>query len=250
MKSIAIITGASSGMGKEFAKQIDARFISIDEIWVVARRKDRLEALKTQLATPVRILDYDICKDESIDKINELLASENIRIKMLVNNAGMGLIGNFHTSADFEQINIIDLNIRALTKLTKICLPYMSYNGRIINIASSAAFLPQPGFAVYAASKSYVLTFSRALARELKDEYIYVTAVCPGPVETEFFEVAEKDNALVWYKKFFMAKSKNVVKKALDDSMARKHVSVYGRSMRIFRILCKIIPHEIIIKLI
>lgn len=248
MKSIAIVTGASSGLGKEFVKQIDARFASIDEIWVIARRKERLEAYEAYIATSLKVLDFDISLKENTDKLAELLESENVKIKMLVNCAGFGLIGSFEALDMDEQAEMIDLNVKALTVITKICIPYMAYAGRIINVASSAAFLPQPDFAVYAATKAYVLNFSRALSNELKKHFVYVTAVCPGPVNTEFFDRTEKQEKIAWYKKSVMAESADVVKKALDDSMTGKTVSVYGRVMRMFRILCKVVPHEIILK--
>ncbi len=248
MKNIAIVTGASSGLGKEFVKQIDARFASMDEIWVIARRKERITDYEAYIATPLKILDYDLCDNSSMDKLKNLLETENVKIKMLVNCAGFGLIGKVEELDAYDQGSMVELNVKALTVLTRICLPYMTYAGRIINVASSAAFLPQPGFAVYAATKSYVLSFSRALARELKKECIYVTAVCPGPVNTEFFDIAEKQSKMAWYKKYTIVEAPEVVKKAIDDSMARKTVSVYGRVMRAFRVMAKFIPHEIMLK--
>ena len=125
-------------------------------------------------------------------------------------------------------------------------LPYISKNSRIIQFASAAAFMPQPGFAVYAASKSFVLSYSRALAVELKKKNIYVTAVCPGPVETEFFGIALDGGKLAPIKKLTMAEPKKVVKKALMDSMKGKRISVYGPWMKAFYVLCQIVPHEIL----
>ena len=124
----------------------------------------------------------------------------------------------------------------------------MARNGRIIQYASSAAFLPQPGFAVYAATKAFVLSYSRALNAELAKKGICVTAVCPGPVKTEFFSIAETTGTMPLYKKLTMADPKKVVKKAIFDSMMGKSVSVYGIPMKMFRLLCKAVPHSWILK--
>lgn len=141
---------------------------------------------------------------------------------------------------------MVRLNDEALVAVTEMVLPYISKNSRIIQFASAAAFMPQPGFAVYAASKSFVLSYSRALAVELKKKNIYVTAVCPGPVETEFFGIALDGGKLAPIKKLTIAEPKKVVKKALMDSMKGKRISVYGPWMKAFYVLCRIVPHEIL----
>ncbi len=127
-------------------------------------------------------------------------------------------------------------------------LPYMAKKSRIIELASSAAFLPQPGFSVYAATKSYVLSFSRALNRELSHTQIKVTAVCPGPVKTEFFELAEQTGTLPLYKKLVMANPEKVVQKAWKDSLMGKSMSVYGFTMKGFWVLSKLLPHDVLLK--
>ena len=125
----------------------------------------------------------------------------------------------------------------------------MTKNSRILQFASAAAFLPQPGFAIYAATKAFVLSYSRALSMELKRRQIYVTAVCPGPVKTEFFAIAETTGKIPLYKRLAMADPKRVVKKALRDSMMGKPVSVYGPLMKAFWLLSKLCPHELILSL-
>ena len=139
---------------------------------------------------------------------------------------------------------MVDINCRALTAVTHIVLPYITKKGQIIQMASSAAFMPQPGFAVYAASKSYVLSFSRALGCELKGRDISVTAVCPGPVKTEFFDIAETYEAVRLYKKLTMAKADKVVYQALVDAKHGRSVSVYGPLMKGFRVLAKFLPAD------
>ncbi|MDY6328658.1 MAG: SDR family NAD(P)-dependent oxidoreductase, partial [Lachnospiraceae bacterium] len=136
-----------------------------------------------------------------------------------------------------------------LTSVTYMVLPYMVKNSRIINLASSSAFLPQPGFGVYAASKSYVLSFSRALRCEVKNRGISVTAVCPGPVATDFFSIAEGEQKRAWFKDLFMANASDVVDKAIKDSIEKKELSIYGISMKLFYLLTKLVPHRIILKI-
>lgn len=252
MKKIAVITGASSGMGKEFALQISKNFSSIDEIWLLARRENLLNDLVKEIHyyaddINVRLIPGDLCDEDTISLLKNLLNSKNIKIKMLVNCAGFGKLGAFENSDLKQQTDMIDVNIKALVKITYICLPYMAYNSRIINFASSAAFLPQPNFAIYAATKAFVLSFSRALSRELKKDYIYVTAVCPGPVNTDFFNIAEEAGQKAWYKNLVMAECDKVVTLALNDSIHKKEISVYGLPMKMFNLLCKEIPHKVLL---
>ena len=156
---IAIVTGASSGMGREFALQIPQLYKNLDELWVVARRTDRLKSLQEQVKIPVRIFDGDMQRE---------LDRRQADVRMLVNAAGYGKIGNVSDIDLKEQCGMVDLNCTALTRMTGICLPYLSKGSRIINLASAASFCAQPGFCVYAASKAYVLRFSQGLAAELK----------------------------------------------------------------------------------
>lgn len=164
-------------------------------------------------------------------------------MKILVNAAGFGKIGPIGEADLEEECGMIRLNCQALCAVTHLVLPYMSPNSRIIQYASAAAFMPQPGFAVYAATKSFVLSYSRALGEELKKREICVTAVCPGPVKTEFFDIAETNAVIPFYKKLVMANPRKVVQKAIRDSMAGKKVSVYGVVMKAFWLLAKIVPH-------
>lgn len=248
-KNIAFVTGASSGIGREFVMQISRQFQSIDEFWVVARRRDRLEELEKSVKQNVKIIQGDLSDDVCLDEIKNLLQVENPKIKFLINCAGFGKIGPFESGNYENQIGMIDLNCRALTAVTYLALPYMKENSRIIELASAASFLPQPNFAVYAASKSYVLSFSRALNAELKEQKIYVTAVCPGPVNTEFFDIAESEQERVWYKNLIMADCSKVVKKALKDSLECREKSIYGTLMNSLYVMAKVLPHRILIRM-
>lgn len=242
---IAIITGASSGLGREFARQVSGIFKNLDELWVVARRTERLKELEKKLKIPVRIFDGDLQRDYIFERIGRELGRQNADVRMLVNGAGYGKMGVAHKISAAEQCGMVDLNCRALTKMTLLCLPYLSKGSRIINIASAAAFAPQPGFGVYAATKSYVYSFSMALREELRSRGIFVTAVCPGPVNTEFF--ARAGGLPGGMKSLARVSAKEVVKKALRDSMAKKPVSVYGAAMKGAKVLTKLLPDTLII---
>ena len=217
--NIIIITGASSGMGMEFALQLDNTFeYTIDEIWLIARRKEQMLEVASCMEHTTRILDMDVTKQDDMKRLQNLLIKEKPIIRMLVNCAGYGVMGEFAKLNMTEEIGMVDVNCKALTQMSYLCIPYMKKNSRIIQLASSAAFLPQPGFAVYAASKAYVHSFSRALAEELRKKKIYVTSVCPGPVDTPFFELAEKDGKTLAIKKLTMAKAEKVVLRRRTDA--------------------------------
>ena len=248
--NIAIITGASSGIGEEFALQMSNRYSNLDEIWIIARRKDRLEELADKLRTKAKILTLDLALESDLRRLANELDEINPSVRILVNCAGYGKIGPFSLGSYEEEIGMVNVNCKALTAVTYLVLPYMKERGRIIQIASAAAFLPQPDFAVYAASKSYVLSFSRALKYELHNRKINVTAICPGPVDTEFFDKADPDNHGKQYKKIFRVKPQNVVTKALKDSALGDEVSIYGWPMKCMFALSKILPNKLILKLI
>ena len=183
-------------------------------------------------------------------QIQNRLENQQPDIRMLVNAAGFGKFGTVEEIALSEcsaQTDMIDVNCRALTKMVEICLPYFSKGSRIINLASAAAFCPQSGFAVYAATKAYVLSFSRALHAELKEKGIYVTAVCPGPGETEFFDEAGNSGSLT--KESLMVRPEEVVSQALSDSRCKKEVSVYGIMMKGAEAAAKLLPHSLVIQM-
>ncbi|MBP5695366.1 MAG: SDR family NAD(P)-dependent oxidoreductase [Treponema sp.] len=213
MKKIIVVTGASSGMGASFARQLakeSAGFLqrgktqaASDEIWIVARRQDRLEALKKEIeglgeGIPfVRVIDMDISGRDgarALGKIfsDEASAEESLFINVLVNNAGFGTYGEFAETDVKREMEMVDLDCTSLTGITGYALPFMGKGSRLINTASLASFLPLGNFAVYGACKAYVLSFTVALAAELKQKGIRVTALCPGPVSTEFANVASR----------------------------------------------------------
>ena len=203
MKNIAIITGASSGMGKEFAIQVAQKY-DFDEIWIIARRIEKLQELSQEInATKnfqiVRPVQLDLGNMDGVWELEKLLKEENeklvkvesgIKIGLLINNAGFGTYGPFAETSINRQMDMIELNCTTVTGICGIALPYLKAGAVVINTASLAAFLPLGNFAVYAATKSYVLSFSVALAAELRDKGIKVCALCPGSVSSEFANVA------------------------------------------------------------
>lgn len=249
--NIVIITGASSGLGWEFAKQIDSNLsTSIDEIWLIARRMGRLEELSRNLRKKTKLIKMDITNELYMQQFKEMLSNEKPVVKMLINCAGFGLLGHFNVNSLEEQLGMLDVNCTALTKMTYYVIPYMKKGSRMIQLASSAAFLPQPNFAIYAATKSYVLSFSYALGEELRDRGIVVTAVCPGPIKTEFFEIAEKYGANLAVKKLSMVESPGVVRAALKASARRRSISVYSPFIKSFHVLTKLLPVKLVLMLL
>ena len=246
---IAIVTGASSGMGRETIIQLADRFGGIEEIWAIARREERLEELRSQLPVPLRIFPLDLCKREALDTLKEALEQEQPQVRILVNAAGFGKIGTVGDLALEDETGMVQLNCEALCAVTHLVLPYIPDHSRIIQYASSAAFLPQPKFAIYAATKAFVLSYSRALNAELRSRDIVVTAVCPGPVKTEFFDIAETTGKIPLYKRLTMANPRKVVQLAIRDSMMGKSVSVYGPVMKAFWLLSKVVPHEVLLQI-
>lgn len=246
---IAIVTGASSGMGKEFVKQIDEKCYGLDEIWMLARRMAPMEEMKGQTHTKLRIFQVDVADQVMLTQFEECLAIEKPEVRILVNCAGFGKTGTLQKISREDNLGMIDVNCRGLTALVYGVLPYMTRHSYIINLASSAAFLPQPRFAVYAATKSYVLSFSRALRREVISRGIYVSAVCPGPVRTEFFTIAEQTGENFALKKLFYVNKERVVAQALRESFQKKEVIVYSLPMKGFRALSKAVPHQLLLDL-
>lgn len=246
---IAVVTGASSGIGREFVRQIPFFYRELDEIWVIARREDRLKQLEQTSRTPIRIIAGDLQKNPVYKEYRRALKEFRPEVRMLVNAAGFGRSGGFTDIASENRkthADMIRLNCIALTRMTELTLPYMGKGGRILNIASAAAFCPQSGFAVYAATKSFVLSLSRALFEELRPRGIIVTAVCPGPVDTEFFRTSGELTSPL--KKLTLAKAQAVVRRALTDSRKRKAVSVYGLPMKAAAAGSKLLPHGLILR--
>lgn len=240
-----IITGASSGIGKEFAKKIDQ--MGYRRIFLIARNKTKLEELSKMLKTPCVIASCDLTKNESFTYLKTVLDENNANIGLLVNGAGFGIFNEF-TSTDINDVNgMIDLNDKALVNMTYLTLNYMQENAKIINIASIASFEPIPYGAIYGASKSFVLSFSRALNMELKKKKICVLAVCPYWTATGFFDRGNKNGVI---KKFdCMYSPEFVVKKTFKALKGKKDYVVTGTYAKFVRFLAKILPNKWIMKM-
>lgn len=250
--NIAIITGASSGLGKEFALQICQKYASdIDEIWLIARRKEPLLALAKEIsATGICCgvaIPMDITDDAQMNDLKEKLEIENHTVKYLVNAAGMAKIGGPFTIARTDALRMIDLNCRAAVNMTAMCMPFFRKGSRILQICSTAGFQPMQGLNIYAASKAFLLRYSQALRWELIGKQIYVTAVCPYWIKnTEFIDVAKNtgnEKGAKAVRHFPLAsKSKSVVKLALLDNRLGLWVSTPGPVCFIHRLFCKVMP--------
>lgn len=190
---IAIVTGASSGMGREFVLQL-SNYVQVDEIWVIARRQEALESLKNEASTPVRAISLDLTKAESFDALAGLLEQEKPDIRLLVNAAGFGKFGSFENITVTDDALMIDLNCTALVRMTRLCIPYMQPGSHILQLDSLSAFQPVPYITTYGATKAFVLSYSRAMNRELKSRCIRMMALNPGWVRTEFFNHATQTN--------------------------------------------------------
>lgn len=250
-KKIAIVTGASSGMGREFAKQI-AREGDLDQLWVVARRLERLEGLKAELEAAVegltvRPVALDLTSQDSVTQLKDLLAAEKPDVKILVNASGFGKYGTYRDLTDEEITQMIDLNCKSLVQITYATLPYMQAGGRVLILGSASAFQPLPEFNMYASTKAFVVHFSRALNVELKSRGITVTCVCPGYVRTEFFQVAQQTANPTTCQNFTpMYEPEDVIRKALSDSKKGKDLSVLGMNTKLKRLSGKLLPSKLV----
>jgi short-subunit dehydrogenase len=190
-KSIVLITGASSGIGREFAIQLDQDpSVNSDEFWLVARREKELQETASRLRHPSRLLVLDLTDQQSFVQIQRVLEQENPIVKFWVNNAGFGAYGLFENLPLERNLGMVQLNIAALVALSHISLPYLTKGSVLLNVASLAAYFPLAHFAVYSATKAFVKNFSVALAAELEPKGILVHTLSPGPVKTEFGVVA------------------------------------------------------------
>ena len=240
---IGVVTGASSGMGRDFVLAIDKEY-ELDEIWVIARRKERLEELAGECRARIRPLAWDLSLPESYEKYRELLEQEKPSVHVLVNSAGYGLFGTFEEMGLEEQLGIVDVNDKALTAMCLLSLPYMGEGDVIVNLGSNSSWQPVPYQAVYGASKAYVLSFSRALGRELKTRKIHVMCVCPGWIRTEFMNTAVRDDTIKYYDRWY--ESREVIDQAMKDLRKKKKVSILGFPVRAQVKLVKHMPVDFV----
>lgn len=242
-KKIAVFTGASSGMGREFVRRITGEE-KFDEVWLIARRRERLEEIASGLKVKTRVLALDLSDRQSVNEYKALLEEVKPEVSVLVNAAGFGQFGKFEKMELDVQLDMIELNEKAMVAMTYVTLPYMREGGRIYQLGSLSSFQPVPYINVYGATKAFVLSFSRALNCELKHEGrgIRVMAVSPGWVKTEFFDRAVHDDTITYYNRFYTAEQ--VVDRALKDMKRGKDVSICGAMVRAQVRLTKLMPHR------
>ena len=250
MKNICVITGASSGIGKEFFVKLTAdKDFSFDEFWVIARSADKLEELRSLTDIPVRTVTLDLSKEESYDEYKALLDAEKPRIKLLVNCSGYGKFESSRKIGTEVSLNMIDLNVKATVAMDLHSLDYMEKGDGIINIASVAAYQPIPYINVYGATKSFVLNFTRALGVEMKPKGIRVMAVCPFWTKTAFFDRAIKAEADPVVKTYAaMYYPEDIVNRALRDYKKGKSVSLFGTITKLQLLGVRLMPVPMVMK--
>ena len=243
---IAIVTGASSGMGRQFVLQLKD-YVQVDEIWAIARRKEALEALEEQCGVKVRPISLDLCEEESFRTMEKLLAEEKPDVKLLVNAAGFGKFGAYHKVSLTDESRMIDLNCKALLLMTRIVIPCMAPGSHILQLDSLSAFQPVPYITTYGATKAFVLSYSRSMNRELKAKGIRVMAMNPGWVKTEFFSHAFQTNEgeVQYFDRLYEADE--VVATGLKDLYkTKKDHSIHGFPVKFQVFLVKLVPHRFV----
>jgi short-subunit dehydrogenase len=248
MKPITLITGASAGIGLELARVFAAHG---HELVLVARREDRLIALADEIAATGRprpaVLAIDLGQRDAVARIAAELTSRGLEPEIVVNNAGFGLSGAAAMLSRDEQLAMIDLNVRALTELSLTFVDSLArHHGGVLNVASIAAFLPGPGMAVYYASKAYVLSFSEALHQELSGRGIRVTALCPGPVWTEF--QARSGMKMDRSMDLVIVSADSVAQIGYRGFMRGKRVVVAGLGSKIAVLLMRLVPNALLLR--
>lgn len=247
--AIAIITGASAGLGVAYFHAIRRRHPELTGIWLIARRQERLEKMAEGCPFPVTVLPLDLTQDQAYATLQQRLQQEQPQVAALINNAGMGKLDNMEDSDVATQCHMVDLNCRGLTAVTTAVLPYMQKGGYIINVASIAAFAPNARLTVYSSTKAYVLSLSKGLREELKSRRINVLAVCPGPMATEFLDVAAITGNSKTFQRLPYCHPEKVAARSVEAAIAGRAVYTPRLFFKFYRVLAKLLPHNLIIPL-
>lgn len=242
-KKIAVVTGASSGMGRQFAVQL-ADHGQVDEIWVIARRRDRLEELAQALSKPVRVLPMDLQDKAAFQQYAAELDQHRPQVTFLVSAAGFGVFGDYREVGVEDTMRMIDLNVKAMAAMVMLSLPYLVRGGHVITLSSESSFNPLPYFNVYASTKAFMKHYTAALKTELRPRGITATAVCPGWVETEFFRYAKNNIGNSPKQCKPISRAEDVVAKALRDAEKGRTLSVYGWFPKLHYALAKLLPQR------
>ena len=245
MKHIAIVTGASSGIGREFVRTIP-KHGTFDEVWVIARNQERLEELQWDVSIPLKVVAMDLSDPASFVRMQTLLEEQKSDVRLLINAAGFGRFQAVEKCSLEDNLGMIDLNCKALAAMTQIVLPYMQKGAKIVEIASVAAFQPIPYINIYGATKAFVLSYARALNRELKQRKIHVLALCPFWTRSRFFERAiQKDENII--KRFIaMYEPEFIVKSAWTALRFKRDLCIPGWKAKLQVLGVKLLPHSLI----
>ena len=247
--NIAIVTGASSGMGREFVLQL-GKYVDVEEIWVIARREAALKALQEQVTTPVRPVVLDLLQPQSFETYAALLAKERPNVKLLVNAAGFGKFGKFENISVEDDCRMIDLNAKALVLMTRLTLPFMERGSHVLQLDSLSAFQPVPYITTYGATKAFVLSYCRAMNRELRPRGIRMMAMNPYWVKTEFFSHAFQTNQSEVQHFDRLYEAKDVVATGLKDLYkTKKDVSIHGLPVKLQVLGVKLLPHKLVMNI-
>lgn len=247
--NIAVITGASSGLGKEYVRQVVEQLPSVDEIWLIARRKERLEAIAAAYSDKTfRLLSLDLCLTEDREVLRQTLADIKPTVTLLINNAGYGKLGNFSEMPTADQVGMVDLNCGALTAVTSLVLPYMVRGSGILNVSSIASYVPTPRMTVYCSTKAYVSSFSQSLRAELRPRGIHVLAVCPGPMATEFLDVAAITGHSKTFESLPYCRPETVARVSLSRLLRGKSWYTNRVFYKFYRVLAKLLPNRLLMK--
>lgn len=247
---IAVITGASSGLGTEYVRAVLRDRPEIDQIWVIARREDRLLKLKEELGEKIRPLPLDITANDCAERYCTELKEKDVEVVLLINCAGYGKLGNFQDLSPEDNAGMVRLNCEALTLLSSLTIPFMPQNSEIINVCSIASFAPNTRMAVYCSTKAYVLSLSRCMRAELKERKINTIAVCLGPMDTEFLSIAniEKGTSHT-FDTLPRVDPAGAATRSLKASKKGKAVYTDRAFYKLYRIIAKILPHCIVMKM-
>lgn len=246
--SVAIITGASSGIGREFAIQLK-EMVGVDEFWFVARSYDKMVELGESLGVKYKVISADLCAEEGIEKYRAALNEEKPEVSFLVNAAGFGVFGAFDTLSEKTVTDMIDLNVKAVVLITHMTVPFMKRGGRIIQLGSGSCFTPLPHFNIYSSSKVFVLHYTKSLNFELEPYGVRAICFCPGWVDTAFLPKSlEAPGAYVPKKMKPLLNVTDVVRGCVKASVKGKTMYVTNWYTKLQHLLFKLVPDKLLTK--
>ena len=244
MKKIAILTGATGGLGREFLKQILHE--DIDEVWAIARNKEKLSELEKKYGKKVIPITLDLSESSSFEYLKNMLAENKPVVSYLINNAGLAKMGKYSDFSMQEIDRAINVNCKAPVMLAQVCIPYMDRGSKILNVSSASAFQPNPYINLYASSKAFERNYSRALNAELEETGIKAIAVCPGWIDTELLQ-KEINGKKVKFPG--LVTPDRVVTQAINDAKKGKDMSVCSLYVKYQHLIVKLLPQRTVMKI-